>query len=137
MTPSIFDAEQALGRELEVYARYDVVLNGFAAKMSAQEAAMLRQVPGVREVYPDQVWQPDTDTSPAFLGFDKIWDSTNVPGDDAPKGEGILVGILDTGINMDHPSLLRSVLLMVMNMSILSVLVFTRLMRKQSNRVCL
>lgn len=100
----ILDAEQALGRELEVYARYDVVLNGFAAKMSAQEAAMLRQIPGVREVYPDQVWQPDTDTSPAFLGFDKVWDSTNVPGDDAPKGEGILVGILDTGINMDHPS---------------------------------
>ncbi len=29
---AIVDSEQALGRELEIYARYDVVLNGFAAK---------------------------------------------------------------------------------------------------------
>lgn len=101
---AIVDSEQVLGRELEIYARYDVVLNGFAAKMSAQEAATLRQMPGVREVYPDQVWQPDTDTSPVFLGVDTIWNSANVPGAATPKGEGILVGILDTGINMDHPS---------------------------------
>lgn len=101
---AILSAESLLGRDLEVYARYDVVLNGFAAKMSAQEAASVRQMDGVKEVYPDQIWQPDTDTSPAFLGVDGVWDSTYVPGDDSPKGEGVLVGVLDTGINMDHPS---------------------------------
>lgn len=101
---AIQNSESILGRDLEVYARYDVVLNGFAAKMSAQEAATLRQMEGVREVYPDEIWQPDTDTSPEFLGIDGIWDSTYVPGTATPKGEGVLVGILDTGINMDHPS---------------------------------
>lgn len=101
---AIVSSERIVGRDLEVYARFDVVLNGFAAKMSASEAAALRQMPGVREVYPDQIWYPDTDTSPEFLGVDGIWDGTNVPGIDGAKGEGVLVGILDTGINIDHPS---------------------------------
>lgn len=101
---AIQSSQKLIGRDLDVYARFDVVLNGFAARMSAQEAAALRQMPGVREVYPDQVWQPDTDTSPTFLGVDGIWDGTNVPGGETAKGEGVLVGILDTGINMDHPS---------------------------------
>lgn len=101
---AIQTSEDVLGRDLEVYARYDVVLNGFAAKMSATEAASLRQMKSVREVYPDLLGQPDTDTSPEFLGVDGIWDGTSAPGGDVAKGEGVLVGILDTGINMDHPS---------------------------------
>ncbi|MDD4042335.1 MAG: S8 family serine peptidase [Anaerolineaceae bacterium] len=101
---AIQSSERFIGRDLEVYARFDVVLNGFAAKMSPTEAAALRQMEGVREVYPDLLWQPDTDTSPEFLGVDGIWDGTSVPGGEGATGEGVLVGILDTGINMDHPS---------------------------------
>lgn len=104
MDASIVSSEKTIGRDLDVYARFEVVLNGFAAKMTPGEAAALRNMPGVREVYPDQIWYPDTDTSPEFLGVDGIWDGTNVPGAVTAKGEGVLVGILDTGINMDHPS---------------------------------
>ena len=101
---AIQSSEGMIGRELDVYARYDVILNGFAAKMSPTEAAALRQMEGVREVYPDLLWQPDTDVSPEFLGVDGIWDGSSVAGGEGAKGEGVLVGILDTGINMDHPS---------------------------------
>lgn len=101
---AIVSSESLLGRDLDVYARFDVVLNGFAARMSAAEAAELRNMPGVREVYPDLIWQPETDTSPEFLGVDGIWDGSNVPDGVTAKGEGVLVGILDTGINMDHAS---------------------------------
>lgn len=102
---AISSASALLGRELEVSFRYDVVLNGFAAKMSAEEAAQLNSMPGVIAVYPDEISQPDTDTSPTFLGVDKVWDGTALPAEVTNrKGEGILVGILDTGINMDHPS---------------------------------
>ncbi|HHV06179.1 MAG TPA: S8 family serine peptidase [Anaerolineaceae bacterium] len=100
----ISDAETVLGRELEVLYRYDVVLNGFSAKMSLEEAAQLRQLPEVLEVYPDEIWQIDTDVSPAFIGIDQIWNGNAVPGDAGAKGAGTIVGIIDTGINMTHPS---------------------------------
>ncbi len=101
----INQAESTLGRKIEIGFRYDVILNGFSAKMSAEEAAQLLTLPGVRGVYPDEVWQVNTDVSPEFLGADTLWDeSGSTPGNLATKGEGLIAGILDTGINMDHPS---------------------------------
>lgn len=100
----ISDAEALLGRDLEVLYRYDVVLNGFSAKMSLEEAALLRQLPEVLEVYPDEIWQIDTDISPAFIGVDQIWNGNAVPEGTGAKGAGTIVGIIDTGINMTHPS---------------------------------
>ncbi len=72
--------------------------------MSLEEAAQLRQLPEVLEVYPDEIWQIDTDVSPAFIGIDQIWNGNAVPGDAGAKGAGTIVGIIDTGINMTHPS---------------------------------
>jgi len=97
--------QSTLNRQIDVTHRYDVILNGFAAKMSAEEAQKLAGLDGVRGVYPDEVWQPETDVSPGFLGADQLWtDTSSTPGTLATKGEGMLAGILDTGINMDHPS---------------------------------
>jgi len=104
----ISQAASLLGRDLEVLYRYDVVLNGFSAKMSLEEAAMLREHPDVKEIYPDEIYQIDTDVSPAFIGADQIWDGTALPFEDIDdldtKGEGTIAGIIDTGINMEHLS---------------------------------
>ena len=98
-------AEATLGRGLNITSRFDVILNGFAAKMSPMEAGKLAQLDGVKAVYADEIWQTQTDVSPEYLGADTLWaDSGSTPGTLATKGEGMLVGILDTGINMDHPS---------------------------------
>ena len=102
----IGEAEALFGRQLEVLYRYDVLLNGFSAKMSVEEAAMLRQLPEVKEVYVDEIYQIDTDVSPAYIGVDKIWDGSAVPLEAGKMGEGTIVGIIDTGINMTHPSFL-------------------------------
>ncbi len=90
-------------RSLQPVFRYDVVLNGFALQLSPDEAARIRGLPGVRAVIPDRLEQPLTDAGPWFIGADKIWDG-DTPSDVSTKGEGIVVGILDTGINFDHPS---------------------------------
>jgi len=101
----ITTAESAIGRHIDVTFRYDVILNGFAAKMSPEEAKKLANLEGVRAVYADEVWQIDTDVSPGFLGADTIWTETgSTPGTLETMGEGMLIGDLDTGINMDHPS---------------------------------
>ena len=88
---------------LQPIFRYDVVLNGFALQLSAAEAARIRGLPGVRAVIPDRLEQPLTDAGPWFIKSDEIWGG-NTPAGVSTKGEGILVGILDTGINFDHPS---------------------------------
>ena len=100
----ISQAESLLGRDLEVLYRYDAVLNGFSAKMSFKEAQMLREHPDVQEVYPDEIYQLDTDVSPEFIGAEQIWDGTAVADSTGYKGEGTIAGIIDTGINMEHPS---------------------------------
>ena len=101
----IAEVESVLAREIDVKFRYDVILNGFAAEMSLGEAQTLEGLDGIRAVLPDEIWQPDTDVSPGFLGADTIWaDSPSTPGALATKGEGMVIGVLDTGINLDHPS---------------------------------
>jgi subtilisin family serine protease len=100
----ISKAESVLGRELEVLYRYDYVINGFSAKMSVEEAAMLRQLPEVREIFVDSFYKLDTDVSPAFIGIDKVWDGSAVPLPEGKRGEGTILGIIDTGINAGHPS---------------------------------
>lgn len=94
---------RVLGRSLQPVFRYDVVLNGFALQLSPAEAARIRALPGVRAVIPDRLEQPLTDAGPWFIEADEIWNG-NTPGDVSSKGEGIVVGILDTGINFDHHS---------------------------------
>ena len=45
-----------------------------------------------------------TDTSPAFLNVLGIWNGSNTGGLPGTKGEGIIVGIIDSGIWPEHPS---------------------------------
>ena len=97
--------ESQLSRQLEIDFRYDVILNGFAAEMTASEAEKIATMEGVRSVRKEEIWYPQTDVSPGFIGATQLWEDTeSTPGELSTKGEGMLVGILDTGINMDHPS---------------------------------
>jgi subtilisin family serine protease len=95
-------ARAEMGRELEVLRRYTNVLNGFAAYMSPEEAHTLEQLPGVRFVERDSIQKLQTDAGPQWLGADDVW--TGVGGLPASKGEGIIVGVIDSGINWEHDS---------------------------------
>lgn len=104
MDAFISEAESLLGRPLEVLYRYDYVINGFSVRMSVEEAALLRQHPSVREIYVNSVSQIQTDTSPGFIGAEQLWSGENVPSGVGKRGEGTRIGIIDTGINLNHPS---------------------------------
>jgi len=97
-------AQSILGRTLKVNFVYDVILNGVSVEMSAEEAQQLSKVPGIRKILPVTLEQPDTDAGPTWIGAPGVWTGTAAPDSIGTKGEGILVGILDTGINFDHPS---------------------------------
>lgn len=93
-----------LGRQAAVLFRYNVVLNGLAANLTAQEAAAIASLPGVTRVEPDRDRFLLTDAGPAWMGANGIWDGSSTGGLPGTRGEGVVVGIIDTGVNHDHPS---------------------------------
>jgi subtilisin family serine protease len=96
--------ESALARSIDVVFSYRAAGNGVAVAMDAQEAALVAQLPGVARVRPDQLYPLDTDRGPTWIGAPAIWNGTATGGTGGTKGEGIVIGDIDTGINMHHPS---------------------------------
>lgn len=96
--------ESTLGRNVNIKHVYDVILNGVSVEMSLEEAQQLAKVPGIRQILAVSLEQPDTDAGPAWIGADGVWNGSADPANIGSLGEGMLVGIIDTGINFDHPS---------------------------------
>ena len=98
-----------------VLHRYRSAFSGFAARLTAGEAAGLAGSAGVVAVTPDTVSHPLADRhapppgddelgreTPAFLGLPAgIWARLGGP---ARAGEGVKIGVIDTGIYPEHPS---------------------------------
>jgi subtilisin family serine protease len=59
---------------------------------------------GVTAVIRDEWHFPTTDATPAFIGATALWDGSATGGLPGTKGEGMIVGVIDTGIWPEHPS---------------------------------
>jgi subtilisin family serine protease len=93
-----------LGTHTSVY-NYDVALNGFAMRLTGSEATRLRHTSGVLHVWQSETFSTDTISTPAFLGLDGTGGAWNQQfGDPAHAGEGVIVGVLDTGFWPESPS---------------------------------
>jgi len=95
--------------DVDALAVYDTVLNGFAAHLTATEAEELAASDDVLSVIPDVIYQttgsPVVDTT-GFLdvsGNDGAWEEEF--GSAKHAGEGVIVGVLDTGIWPENPAL--------------------------------
>jgi len=93
----------ALGRHVYVKFRYHLSINGLAVELNPSEAARVAELGGVKSVVRDWVEYVQTDVGPAWVGAPGVWDGS-ATGGPPTMGEGIIVGILDTGTNHDHPS---------------------------------
>lgn len=96
--------ESVVGHPVEVRFRYKHAFNGLAVRVTPQEAARIAALPGVLHVQREVLRHLDTDAGPAWIGAPTLWDGSNTGGLPGTKGEGIVVGIIDSGINTDHPS---------------------------------
>jgi len=83
---------------------YTVTYNGFAAELTENQAQGLAKVAGVLAVSEDVLLQPDTSSTPSFLGLDKPGGLWQQAGGVGSAGEDVIVGIVDTGIWPEHPS---------------------------------
>lgn len=95
-------AEQSLGRDLDVKFQYQLSLNGMAVELTSAEVIALSKMDGVVDIVPDWTEYAQTDVGPGWVQADEIW--AGVGDMLGTKGEGMVVGIVDTGINYDHPS---------------------------------
>ncbi|MCB8987346.1 MAG: S8 family serine peptidase [Ardenticatenaceae bacterium] len=94
----------AVQRPLTARYHYTVALNALAVDLSPAEAETVAGLPGVTAVTPSQNRQPLTDAGPAWIGAPTLWDGSQTGGLPGTQGEGVVIGVIDTGINMDHPS---------------------------------
>ena len=92
--------EKAIGHDADVRFTYTNSNNGLAVWLTPDEAANVRKLPGVSLIVPDFERELQTDTGPGWIGAPSLW------GEDCGDtcGEGIIVGIIDTGINPENPS---------------------------------
>jgi subtilisin family serine protease len=79
---------------------YTFALNGYAAMMSHEQALAVAAQKDVLAVKPDVMRFPQTDASPGFLGLTDAGGAW-LKGFD---GEGVVVGVIDSGIWPEHPS---------------------------------
>ncbi|HEY8472370.1 MAG TPA: S8 family serine peptidase [Natronosporangium sp.] len=94
---------ETLGREVEVVRSYRNVLNAVVVAADPAEVADIAELPGVVAVEPDRVYDLNTDVSHEFIGSAAIWDG-DTGQELATRGEGTVVGMLDSGINPFHPA---------------------------------
>ncbi|XP_021800924.1 subtilisin-like protease SBT1.2 [Prunus avium] len=79
---------------------YRNVAIGFAAKLMPEEVKAMEKKEGFVSAHPERILPLQTTHSPDFLGLHQgsgLWEQTNY-------GEGVIIGVLDTGVAPYHPS---------------------------------
>lgn len=85
--------------EAEVVAEYDTVLNGVAVELNGASLKALANNPKVAGVEASWLYRPTMNESVEIINASAIWESEA----NATDGEGIDVGIIDSGIQDEHP----------------------------------
>ncbi len=95
--------QASIGRTVDVKYQYSHVFNGMAMELTEQEAKQIERLPGVLNIEKERFEQINTDAGPAWIGAKDFWnlDKRGLKGN---AGEGLVIAVLDTGINHDHAS---------------------------------
>ncbi len=86
---------QSLGGQ--VLASYQSSYDGLKVRIRADQARSLSTLPGVVGVHPLQVMEPSNVHAIPLIGADQVWGGLS-----SLHGEGIKIGIIDTGIDYTH-----------------------------------
>lgn len=85
-----------------VQTAFTVAYGGLSVRLPANQAKTLLSVPGVVAVQSDTLEQVQTDATPQYIGATAVWPSL---GGSTKAGQGVIVGVIDSGIRPEHPSL--------------------------------
>ncbi|KAJ3696146.1 hypothetical protein LUZ60_001523 [Juncus effusus] len=88
-------------RYIKLYS-YHYLINGFAVLITSQQAEKLSRRKEVSNIIPDFSIRVSTTHTPQFLGLPTgSWVQNGGP---ESAGQGIVIGLIDTGIDPTHPS---------------------------------
>jgi minor extracellular serine protease Vpr len=102
-------AAAAAGVKFTERRSFDTLFNGFSVSVSPGDRAKLAALPGVKAVYPVEVVQAPTPEQAAGNAAD-LAAALNLTGANVAQnslgltGKGIKVGIIDSGVDIDHPA---------------------------------
>ena len=81
----------------KVLAQFQSALNGIKVQIPSSKLSKLSSLPGVTALLPVHNDVPENATSVPYIGAPTVWDApTNF------RGEGIKIGVIDTGIDYTH-----------------------------------
>jgi len=95
-------AKSTLGQDSKVVYRYKNAFNGLAMRLTQAQAKKLASLSSVAFVEREQMEQMDTDTGPIHVGATQVWEGEGPTA--VNMGEGVIIGVIDSGINSDHAS---------------------------------
>tara|TARA_R110002124_G_scaffold134049_4_gene296677 strand:+ start:426 stop:5066 length:4641 start_codon:yes stop_codon:yes gene_type:complete len=95
-------ASSKLGNNLTITYKYKNAFNGMAVRLTQQEAKALSALADVAYVEREKIEHIETDTGPIHIGAPSVWDGEGQSA--INMGEGVIIGVVDTGINSDHRS---------------------------------
>jgi len=115
------DMSQLLGREPQVMASMQHAFNGIIVRLRPGEVEAVRAMPGVARVEGYSEYYTRTDRGPDLIGAPILWAGSGVsgdlllasgfePGETPPvlaggnRAEGVVIGVIDGGINFDSPA---------------------------------
>lgn len=106
----VLDKAEAKKIDLTVNYKYDTILNGFEVTVPADKIPELAKISGVSSIYPNSTWYALPDQTVTEVTYR----NDNAPlkqihadwaADQGLTGEGLKVGVIDTGVDYTHPDI--------------------------------